>query len=281
MENPHTDTVYIDGDNLPYRVGFKAQRWVYVIDTEGRHIVSPLVVTTSKRRVNKYQTHPEISIHQRFIVETPLQAITTLKLAIQNIVQQSGCLRFRVVLTDEEENFRDAIATIQPYKGNREGIEKPVHWRMLRDWLLEKPYTILAKGEEADDVVSRAMMEGHVGASNDKDLDNTPGWHFNFNKKEKYYVSPQQAIRNFYRQCLVGDTVDNIPGIKGIGPVKAEKILGPEDSSPEELEQRVLDAYRKVYDNPLAALTEVGQLLWMRRSEGEIWKPYAKEDTTI
>ena len=26
-------------------------------------------------------------------------------------------------------------------------------------------------------------------------------------------------------QCLTGDNIDNIPGIKGIGPKKAEKIL--------------------------------------------------------
>jgi hypothetical protein len=257
-------------------VGFKCQKNVYIVDTEGRHAVSPLLITTSKRRVNKYTHLPDVSVHKQFIAEEPLQAINTLKLALQNIVQGSGCHTFKVILTDEEKNFRDKIATIQPYKGNRTNFEKPVHWRMLRDWLLEKPYTIVSEGEEADDVVSRAMMEGHVGASNDKDLDNTPGWHYNFNKKEKYYVTEQEAIRNFYRQCLTGDTVDNIPGLKGIGPAKANNILG-ESVDGEDLERAVLSAYADYYEDPLKALTEVGQLLWMRRKEGELWKPLAGE----
>lgn len=278
MEPSHTDTVYIDGDNLPYSVGFVTQRTVYIVDTEGRHIVSPLLITKSKRAVNKYLDCPDIAVHTHFVVEEPLQAINTLKLTLQNIVQGSGCLRFKVVLTDEENNFRNDIATIQPYKGNRVEFEKPVHWRMLRDWLLDKPYTIVAEGEEADDVVSRAMMEGHVGASNDKDLNNTPGWHYNFNKKEKYYVDEQSAYRNFYTQCLTGDTVDHIPGVPRVGPATAAKILG-DHHSPKEMERAVLDTFEDklalTEEQAVGRLTEVGRLLWMRRKEGEIWQPYA------
>lgn len=284
MSTNHTDTVYIDGDNLPYRVGFKTQRTVYIVDTEGRHIVSPLVVTKSKRLVNKFTVCPDVSVHTHFVVEEPLQAINTLKLALQNIVQGSGCVRFKVVLTDEEDNFREDIATIQPYKGNRVGMDKPVHWRMLRDWLLDKPYTIVAEGEEADDVVSRAMMDGHVGASNDKDLNNTPGWHYNFNKGEKYYVTEDEALLNFYTQMLVGDDVDNIPGIKGMGPVKSRRALH-QATCPREYEEVVMSIFQKELDIDEAQafdrLREVGKLLWMRRTEGEIWEPYAKEDTTV
>ena len=37
--------------------------------------------------------------------------------------------------------------------------------------------------------------------------------------------------RNLRRQWLTGDTADNIPGIKGIGPKKADKILNGIPSS--------------------------------------------------
>lgn len=263
--------VYIDGDILPYRVGFATQRTVYIVDIEGEHSCSPFFTTTSKRRVNKYLEFPEVSVTTHFVVEEPMQAINTLKLNIQGIVRGCKATHFKVVVSGEK-NFREDIAKIKPYKGNRKDFVKPIHWQMLRDWLETMPYTIVTEGEEADDVISRAMMDGHIGATIDKDLDNTPGIHYNFNKKELYEVTEAQARRNFYTQCLTGDTADNIPGINGIGPVKAAKLLQG-CFTIEEYEAVVLDEYRKVYANYVEALTEVGQLLWMRRKEGELWQP--------
>lgn len=274
---PKGDRVYIDGDNLPYRIGFATQRTIYVLDVEGEATVSPLLVTTSKRKVNKFlKNSPDLLMTELYYVEDFIQALNTLKLTIQGIVQGSGCKSFRIVLTDEGSNFRNSIATIQPYKGNREGMEKPHHWAALREWLESMPYTIVAVGEEADDFVSRAMIHGYVGASNDKDLDNTPGWHYNFIKGEKYYVDENTAIRNFYTQCLTGDSTDHIPGIPKVGPVTAEKILsGRKDAHG--MEAAVLEAYVNRMglseEEALARLTEVGQLLWMRREEDEVWQP--------
>ncbi len=274
--NPE-DLVYIDADNLPYRVGFATQRTVYELVSEGEHTCSPLLLTTSKRTVNKFlKNSPDLLVHNLYYVEDFIQALNTLKLTIQGVVKGAGAKAFRCVLTDEESNFRNDLATIQPYKGNRSGMEKPYHWRALRDWLESMPYTIIAKGEEADDVVSRAMMAGHIGASNDKDLNNTPGWHYNFIKGEKYYVSEDEAIRNFYTQCLTGDSVDNIPGIPRVGPATAAKILGTRYDATS-MEAAVLEAYENRLglsrSEALSRLAEVGALLWMRREEGEQWQP--------
>jgi 5'-3' exonuclease len=62
--------------------------------------------------------------------------------------------------------------------------------------------------------------------------------------------------------------VDNIPGLKGIGPKKADKILGEATKEPE-LFKLVLEAY----DNDLERMTEMAQLLWIRRKENEMWQP--------
>ena len=59
----------------------------------------------------------------------------------------------------------------------------------------------------------------------DKDLLQIPGNHYNFNKKTHRFVSDDEAHKLLMIQCLTGDRTDNIPGIKGIGPKKAEKIL--------------------------------------------------------
>lgn len=264
--------VYIDGDVLPYKVGFSTQHSIFRLDEVGLHSCSPVFICQGKTKVNRFLKEcPDLLLSERLFVESPMQAITTLKNAIQNIVQGSQCEMFKVVISGEG-NFREKVATIQKYKGNRENFEKPRNWQLLRDWLADKPYTIIAEGEEADDVISRAMMAGHVGATIDKDLDNTPGLHYNFNKGVRYEVTEEEAMRNFYTQCLTGDTADNIPGIRGIGPAKAGKILS-ECSDRNEYEEAVLRVYREKYDDPVAALTEVGQLLWMRREEEEMWTP--------
>lgn len=269
--NP-TNTVYIDGDILPYKIGFATQRIVYQLDQRGWHSVSPILVTSSKRQVNKYlKLNPDLLVTEYFYVEEPIQVINTVKLAIQNIVKGSKCLSFKVIVSGDT-NFRDNIATIQPYKGNREGSEKPVHFKLIRDWLIDKSYTILSDNEEADDVLSRVLLEGHVCATIDKDLNNTPGLHYNFNKNELYNVTEEQATINFYKQILTGDTADNIPGIKGIGPVKADNIITSCEDV-EEMEYKILSIYEKVYSNPVEAMIEVGQLLWMRREINEMWYP--------
>lgn len=260
---------YIDGDILPYRVGFATQRTIYTISTQG-YISGPVLVTPSKRVVNKLMSeNPDLIVETHEHLEEDIAAINTLKLSIQGIVKGSGCQRFKVILSGDT-NFRERIATIQKYKGNRDGKDKPHHWQMLRDWLADMPYTIITDDEEADDVLSRAMLDGNVGCTIDKDLNNTAGVHYNFQTKDRYTVSEEEALRNFYKQCLTGDTADNIPGIRGIGPKKSDKLLA-QCTTPSQYEELILAEYAKVYDNPCEALTEVGRLLWMRREENEMW----------
>ena len=268
------DCVYIDGDLIPYRVGFATQHIVYYCEIEGEHSCSPCLVTRSKRVVSKWlKSNPKMLVSTKLFVESDIQAIMTLRLMITDIVTGSKKKAFKVVMSGED-NFRVGIATIQKYKGNRDGVEKPIHWQMLRDWLIDKPYTSVSVNEEADDVISRACWNGCTIATIDKDLDNTPGNHYNFVKRMLYKVTPSQATEHFYTQMLTGDKADHIPGIKGIGPKKAEKILGGCVSALE-YERAIYPLYLKVYgkSNWHRAMTEVGQLLWMRReSDTEMWQ---------
>jgi 5'-3' exonuclease len=102
----------------------------------------------------------------------------------------------------------------------------------------------------------------------DKDLDMIRGWHYNFIKDKKYLIDDQEAIKHFYTQILTGDRVDNIIGLKGIGPKKAAKIL--EDCITEaDMYKAVLEAY----DNDETRVLENGQLLWIRRNANQIWSP--------
>ena len=127
--------------------------------------------------------------------------------------------------TTGKGNFRYDVAKTIPYKGNRKDSKKPKHLEALMHHL-ERLGAVKVEGIEADDAVAMDSNKGsywivHV----DKDLNQLPGWHYNPVKQERYYVSEQEAAKSFWMQMLTGDRVDNIPGLAGIGPKKAEKIL--------------------------------------------------------
>lgn len=170
-----------------------------------------------------------------------------------------------------KRNFRYDIAKTVPYKGNRTQ-EKPKHLGILRQYMIDAWSFVVHEEQEADDAVSiRAYElgeEDYIICSLDKDLNNVRGWHYNFQKNDRYYVSEEEAIKNFYTQLLTGDGVDNIPGLKGIGPKKAAKIL-KDCVTEQELYKAVLEAY----DGNVEYLTEQGQLLWLRREKGQLWQP--------
>ena len=170
-------------------------------------------------------------------------------------------------------NYRKEIAVTAPYKGNRTGASKPKHYDLVREYLIKAWGCELIEGQEADDAIGIKAyeigdIEDYVIMSIDKDLDMIRGWHYNFIKDRKYLIDDQEAIKHFYTQILTGDRVDNIIGLKGIGPKKAAKIL--EDCITEaDMYKAVLEAY----DNDETRVLENGQLLWIRRNENQIWSP--------
>jgi len=170
-----------------------------------------------------------------------------------------------------KKNFRNDIAVTAPYKGNRKAA-KPKHYDKLRDYMQKTWGFVLIEDQEADDAIGIAAYEQQVGeyciCSIDKDLDMLRGDHFNFVKNEFYFIEEEQGIKNFYKQILMGDRVDNIIGIKGIGTVKAERLL-KECKNEQEMYLTVLEAYKGDDKRVL----ENGQLLWIRRETNQMWQP--------
>ena len=173
-----------------------------------------------------------------------------------------------------KNNYRYEIAKTVPYKGNRKDMKKPKHYEALREHMVKRLGAVIVDGQEADDEVAIRMTKEPnvfllVGV--DKDLKQIPGWHHNPHKAQTEYINEFEGYKAFCSQLLTGDRVDNIPGLEGIGPVKAEKAL--KDCK---TQQELLQAVWKVYqekEHDIEYLTEQGQLLWLRRYEGELWLP--------
>jgi hypothetical protein len=198
-------------------------------------------------------------------------ALSRLEQSMTELCMDLDCEDYKGFLTGKG-NFRDSIAVTVPYKGQRASIDKPVHLQALRDHLINSWGFEVVDGIEADDAVGIAAYavpeDESIMVHIDKDLNQFRGWHYNYRKKEKYYVSEFEGLTAFYTQILTGDRIDNIVGLKGIGPVKAKRILA-ECTNENELYEAVL----KAYEGDLQRVLENAQLLWLQRSLNQTWTP--------
>jgi hypothetical protein len=126
------------------------------------------------------------------------------------------------------KSFRHNIATIRPYKGNRKKVDKILLPSLLKH--LEVNHNgVRMPLLEADDLVSffNALdKENSIICSPDKDvLLQNYGKHYNYGKDEFIEVGKDDAQFFLWKQVIMGDSGDNIEGIPGIGPKKAESIL--------------------------------------------------------
>ena len=182
---------------------------------------------------------------------------------VDQILVNTEATEYRLFLTGKD-NFR---YTLYPeYKANRRDKEKPFWLEGIRQYLKANFNAEVIDGQEADDALGIAQTDDTIICSIDKDLLMIPGKHYNFVKDVFVTIDKDQAMKNFYMQCLTGDRSDNIKGIDGIGPKKAEKILDGCIT-----EQELFNATREAYSNDEEFIMN-GRVLWIRRQENEDWK---------
>lgn len=197
-------------------------------------------------------------------------AVSRLESTMVELCMELECDDYKGFLTGKG-NFRVDLAKTVPYKGTRPS-EKPVHLQALRNHLVESWGFVIVDGIEADDAVGieayKVSEDESIMVHIDKDLNQFRGWHYNYRKREKYYVSEFEGWYNFYLQILTGDRIDNIEGLKGIGPAKGAKIL-KDCETIEQLYQAVLYAY----EGDTERVHENAHLLYLQRTEGDVWQP--------
>lgn len=147
---------------------------------------------------------------------------------VHHITTSAECTHAMIAYSDEQ-CFRDTVYTLAPYKGHRG--EKPFHIQLVKGLLTEDSTyeSFIIPMWEADDILSyrasKMNIQDYVICSPDKDLRQIAGKHFDYNKTLLLEVEQEQAYKNRAMQLLTGDSVDNILGIPGFGPVKAEKLI--------------------------------------------------------
>ena len=145
------------------------------------------------------------------------------------------------------KNFRYDAAKMNPYKGDRKA--KPAKLSDMVEHIRKRYRCEVMEGVESDDVMgllqTAALTDGEetIICSQDKDLRTIPGKYLLAKDGTIKYQTPLEAVKFLYTQILMGDTTDNIRGVPGIGPRKAEKLLA--DCKYEmDMARVVLQAYR-------------------------------------
>ena len=145
-------------------------------------------------------------------------------------------------------------------EGNQEGSKSYIQKRYM---------TLIFDDLEADDLLAMLQdLDATFILSQDKDLKQVVGWHLDRETNSLTYTSEEDAIRMISFQMLTGDTVDNIPGLKGVGPDKASKLLDDIEGVPQ------LFACLKAYIDKYGAIqgmdtfNEMWGLLAMRTGRG-------------
>ena len=164
--------------------------------------------------------------------------------------------RMVVCLTDDV-NWRKELWP--DYKGNRKDKERPILLEHCRAYLADKYEVEIWPRLEADDVLGilcRATP-GSIIVSVDKDMKTIPCRLYNPDHPERGVTEIDEfaAFEWHMTQTLTGDTVDGYKGCPGIGPVKAEKIVGevfescgPPPANPTVWRKELWNAVVKTYE---------------------------------
>ena len=197
---------------------------------------------------------------------------------VDSICEATEADEYVVYLTGKG-NFREEVATLQEYKGNRKDTPKPEYYPDIRKHLSKRHDATVVDGKEADDALGILACNPPedsevVVATIDKDLLMIPGYNYNWRKKEMHYVDIDEGNWFFANQLLTGDATDNIPGLfkatgqKATKKIKERLVVGMPYS---DLINEVVEIYSEFMEDPTELLNEIGRLLWIQRNEDEVW----------
>lgn len=226
----------VDSDSAIYACCFICAKKEHFASINGKMVYA----SKDKRKYNKWFKE-QSSIDQACIdysMTEELLPFSEAKIAfdgwLKKLTDLAGCDRKVLLLTKGGSCFRTYRATLKKYKGNRDNMVKPPYYAELRAYLKDHYKAKTYQKWEADDTACMSMAINNakddtiaILAAIDKDLEQQEGRHINPNKKSEgvYVVDNLTGWGSFYKQMLMGDVADNIPGLPRIGEKKAVTIL--------------------------------------------------------
>lgn len=263
----NTNKLHIDADILLFRAGFAVEHTDYFLEYEGIHEFE------GKRALNKYikeniPADAEYEVISEFHIEPKAHAYHIANTMISDMITATGELP--LLYFSGENNFRKE--KYPEYKANRKEEHRPKYEKDIKEFLKQNYPYIEEKTYEADDMLGITQTSDTIIATLDKDLDMIPGLHYNFVKQEMYHIGIEEADYFFFLQLLMGDRVDNIIALNGVGPKTAVKLLDQYNTSAEEMYIKVAELYREEFQGDwIDKLNSNAEMLWIKRHSDTTW----------
>jgi 5'-3' exonuclease len=251
--------ILVDGDVVNYRCGFAAEKTRYRVWERYENGEEQLTQFDNAKEANEYmqglkeeRSYPynecvvtRESFQEIEPVENALHSVKTLMASIQAEFPEHDMIVFFSCPT--EDNWRTKF--FPQYKANRKDQRRPAHGPAIRKYMEAKYHCEDREGLEADDLISiyASQHPGSIIATNDKDLDQIAGQHYDFTKQHKYWVIPDEAFYVRELQTVMGDSTDNVPGVPGVGRVTADRYMK---------DMTAREVYLDFYDTEAAAQYE-------------------------
>lgn len=171
------------------------------------------------------------------------------------------------------DNFRSKVSFEKKYKGSRGGNE--LYYGVEDDkmsvikYIKDRYPTLIFADLEADDILSMLHCEDTFIYSEDKDLLQLAGTHYDIKEKCFTERTQKEAFRFLMFQMIEGDTVDNIVGLKSYGTIKSNELLTNLKGS--KMVQTVLNEFMEVHGivNGIDCFVEAWNLLKLRGNRGQ------------
>lgn len=302
MPSPKRAVLAIDADPVRYRVGFAGEKisyWVAFENADGEVVertFEPMDGKTAHTQIKEYEAKGLTVLHKEKHVEVEpvayvLQMVDVqMESIIAEVSKEHDVDRRDLVvqtILSGKGNYREKIATLKVYKGNRDPTHKPTHFAAITEHLMRKYGAYVTEGREADDEISIRAHSAHgnfIISTIDKDLDQIPGWHYDYMKKVHYHISEDEADDWFWRQVLTGDATDNIGGACAVGPASADAYIADwfGISTPSEKWDATVALYAERANrkgcyycgrNAADVALENARLVYLQHEPGELWTP--------
>lgn len=204
-------------------------------------------------------------------------AISLAQALVDRIVYETNAQDVDVYISGAD-NFRYQLYPL--YKANRVQ-PKPQYLDAVREFLVKEWKADIVNGMETDDRLGIEHNKHGLSSllcSFDKDMLQLPGYHYNWKKQSRFFVSPYDGLRSFYAQVVAGDGADNIPSYDGKVRSKVPKFI-------EELQSPLLEMTEEwdMYQYVKSIYNDVGMvketldlhcsLLYILREENVFWQP--------
>jgi len=283
----------IEGDEIAYAAGFSVEKTHYLIYANGQEEDGPMASFLYHKDMVEYCDRwglvdgDDITVGREKRVEPLKMALYNAKMIVNSLMKKGDANSYTLFFSGKD-NVREGVANtpcmikgepVHGYKGNRDPGSKPVYIKEIKDYLKTNYQYEEMDGLEADDGCSINQWpvwdkKETIIVCKDKDLDMVPGMRYNVASKKLHFITLEAACKNFYKQLLIGDKTDNIPGWKEFmgksrnTPAQWNKAIDKLDN-----EKDIYYYILNLYEGNTDALYEVGNLIWMRQERDQMYEP--------